>query len=86
MKRSHLRLAVIVTLIASVAHALAQGAKPIAWKDLPLAASRGSDKNGQRTTFSCPPGGDPRTFDSRIYGTDTYTDATQVFAQRPHRI
>jgi hypothetical protein len=53
-------------------------AKAIKWSDLPLVAARGNDKDGQRSTYTCPPNCDPKTFDSRIYGTDIYTDDSSV--------
>jgi hypothetical protein len=60
------------------------GGTLIKWSDLPLVAARGRDQNGQRTTYTCPAGGDPGTFDSRIYGTDTYTDDSSVCVAAVH--
>jgi len=86
VKRNLLSFSLAIASVAQIApFAGAQGyAAPIAWRDVPLVAARGHDQNGQRSSYTCPPGGDPRTFDSRIYGTDVYTDDSPVCVAAVH--
>ncbi len=62
----------------------AAGGRLIQWSDRPLIAARGKDRNGERSSFTCPPGGDPKKFDSRIDGTDVYLDDGPVCVAAVH--
>lgn len=58
----------------------------IKWTDYPLTAARGHDVNGQRSTFTCPPGGDPGIANraGRITGTDVYSDDSPICVAAVH--
>ena len=52
----------------------------IKWSDYPLVPQRGNDKNGQRSTYACPPNGTP----AGVWGTDIYTDDSSICAAAVH--
>jgi hypothetical protein len=61
------------------------GGTPIAWNENPLISQRGRDKNGDRYKFYCPANGpDLKSFDSRVYGTDKYSDDSPICVAAIH--
>jgi hypothetical protein len=60
---------------------VAAAGKIIKWSDSPLIPARGYDKNGQRTTYTCPPNGTPA---SGVTGTDVYMDDSPICTAAVH--